>query len=110
MLKKCSKDGPQEGNDVTKGMAEVMIALNTAILTDMFGDTPWSEAAAPVKLPEILNPKIDEQENIYKEILSLLDQAIADLQGKDAHVSGSVGEHDLLYKGNAQAWIKLHMD
>ncbi len=107
VVNKCSKGGTQEGNDVTKGMAEVMIALNTAILTDMFGDTPWSEAAAPVKLPEILNPKIDEQENIYKEILSLLDQASADLQGKDAHVSGSVGEHDLLYKGNAQAWIKF---
>jgi len=107
VVDKTSTGGPQEGNDVTKGMGEVMVALNSAILTDMYGDVPWSEAAAPIKIPEILNPKIDKQEDIYKNILSTLDQAITDLQGTDAHASGSVGEYDLLFRGDKSKWIKL---
>jgi len=54
-----------------------------------------------------LNPKIDKQEDIYKSIISTLDQAITDLQGTDAHASGSVGEYDLLFGGNKSKWIKL---
>lgn len=107
VVKKTSEGGPQEGNDVTKGMAEVMVALNSAFLTDIFGDTPWSEASQPIKIPEILNPKIDKQEDIYKNIMSTLDQAILDLQMKDAHVSGGPGTYDLLYKGNAANWLKF---
>ena len=44
-VNKCSEGGEQEGNLVTKGIAEVLVAYNSAILADMFGDTPWSEAA-----------------------------------------------------------------
>lgn len=107
VVDKTSAGGPQEGNNVTKGMGEVMVALNSAILTDMFGDVPWTEAAAPTKLPEILNPKIDKQEDIYKSIIATLDQAISDLQGTDAHASGSVGEYDLLFHDDASKWIKF---
>lgn len=106
-VQKCSEGGSQEGNDVTRGMAEVMIALNSAILTDMFGDIPWTEAAEPVKLPKILNPKIDKQEDVYEGILSLLDEAITHLQGEDAHVTGPVGNNDLLYSGDTELWIKF---
>lgn len=107
VVEKTSSGGPQEGNNVTKGMGEVMVAINSAILTDMYGDTPWSEAAAPTKLPENLNPKIDKQEDIYNNILSTLDQAISDLQGTDGHASGAAGNYDLLYNGDKSNWIKL---
>ena len=107
IVMKTSEGGEQEGNDVTKGMAEVMIALNSALLTDFFGDAPWSEAAQPTTIPEILTPKIDKQEDIYKNIMSTLDQAIIDLQKKDAHLSGGPVEYDLLYKGNAAKWLKF---
>jgi len=107
VVDKTSAGGPQEGNNITKGMGEVMIALNSAILTDMYGDVPWSEAAAPTKVPENLNPKIDKQEDIYKSIISTLDQAITDLQGTDAHASGPAGGHDLLFGGNKTKWIKF---
>jgi len=40
VVDKTSVGGSQEGNNVTKGMGEVMVALNSAILTDMFGDVP----------------------------------------------------------------------
>jgi hypothetical protein len=107
VVEKCSEGGPQEGNSVTKGMGEVLEALTSAILTDMYGDVPWTEAAPPKKNPEILNPKIDKQKDIYTNILALLDQAIIDLQGKDLHASGSAGAYDLLYNGNASKWLKF---
>src|SRR5690554_5838616 len=35
---RCSEGGLQEGNSVTRGIAGVLVALNSAIITDMFGD------------------------------------------------------------------------
>jgi|AGTN01.1.fsa_nt_gi hypothetical protein len=104
---RCSEGGLQEGNKVTKGIAEVLIALNSAIITDMYGDVPYSEASQPLMLPDIFNPRIDKQEDIYKAILDELDEAIADLQGTDAHTSGGVGSYDLLYGGDKTLWTKL---
>lgn len=108
-LAKCSEGGAQEGNDVTKGIAEVLVAYNSALITDFFGDVPWSEAALIDEngRPLHMTPKIDKQEDIYKGIFKLLDDAITDLQGSDDHVSGGIGKNDLLYGGDASKWIKF---
>ena len=103
-IAKCSKGGSQEGNDVTKGIAEVLAAYNLALLTDMFGDAPWKEACDWAKN---MNPKIDKQEEIYKQVMAYLDAAILDLQGEDSHVSGGIGNFDLLYKGDTDKWTKF---
>ena len=109
VIDKCSPGGAQEGNLVTRGIAEVLAAYNSALITDMFGDAPWSEAAViqPNGMPAYMNPKIDKQEDIYKGIFAYLDAAITDLQGTDSHFSGSVGSYDLLYNGNKAKWTKL---
>jgi hypothetical protein len=104
IIEKCSEGGTQKGNQITKGIGEVMAAYNLALITDMYGDTPWTEACDYVNY---MNPKIDKQEDIYKDVISYLDAAIVDLQGTDAHASGSVGEYDLIYNGNASKWLKF---
>jgi hypothetical protein len=103
----CSKGGRQEGNDVTKGIAEALAAYNSALITDAFGDAPWSEAALVKEngTPLYVTPKIDKQEDIYKGIMELLDSAIVDLQGNDSH--SETGGYDLLYGGDASKWIKF---
>lgn len=108
-IEKCSPGGSQEGNLVTKGIAEVLAAYNSALITDMFGDTPWSEAALPSKTgaPLYMNPKIDKQQDIYAGIMKYLDDAIADLSGTDAHATGPMGSYDLLYQGNKAKWLKF---
>lgn len=108
-IEKCSPDGSQEGNLVTKGIAEVLAAYNSAIIADMFGDTPWSQAALPSKTgaPLYMNPKIDTQQEIYVGIMKYLDDAIVDLAGTDAHASGSIGTYDLLYQGNKAKWLQF---
>jgi hypothetical protein len=109
VIEKCSADGSQEGNKITKGVAEVLAAYNSALIADMFGNTPWSQAALPSKTgaPLYMNPKIDTQEEIYAGIMKYLDDAITDLQGTDAHASGSLGTYDLLYNGNKAKWLKF---
>ncbi len=105
-IDKCSATGPEKGNNVTKGIAEVLAALNSGILADMFGDTPWSQAAIinSVGSPVYLTPKIDTQEDIYKGINQYLDSAIVDLQLKDIN---PIGSNDLLYGGDKTLWLKL---
>jgi hypothetical protein len=105
-LAKCSAGGSQEGNDVTKGIAEVLAAYNSALITDFFGDVPWSEAALVDENGSPLNktPKIDKQEDIYKGIFKLLDDAIADLAKTDIL---PIGNYDLLYGGDTDKWVKF---
>lgn len=103
-IAKCSEGGSQAGNNITKGIAEVLAAYNLALLTDMFGDTPWSEAC---DYTVSMTPKIDKQEDIYKQVMAYLDAALVDLKGTDAHASGSMGTYDLLYGGDKAKWLKL---
>jgi hypothetical protein len=71
------------------------------ILTDTYGDIPYSEAAKGF-LEGISKPKYDKQELIYKDILKELDEASAAL---DATKTTSVG--DILYGGNIVKWKRF---
>ncbi|MDR1258099.1 MAG: SusD/RagB family nutrient-binding outer membrane lipoprotein [Tannerellaceae bacterium] len=94
-------------NMVTKGIGEIMAAYNAALLTDMFGDVPFSEATLTKEdgTPLHMSPKIDKQQDIYAAIFEYLDQAISDLQGVDAE--DPVRDYDFVYRGDASKWLKL---
>lgn len=100
VIAKCSEGGAQEGNYVTKGAAEVLAAYNLAILTDMYGDTPWKEAC---DYTVSKTPAIDKQEEIYKDVFAYLDAAIEDLQKADI---ATMGAQDFIYAGDAGKWLK----
>lgn len=99
-IAKCSDGGTQEGNYVTRGVAELLAAYNLAVITDMYGDTPWKEAC---DYTVSKTPAIDKQEVIYKDIFAYLDAAIADLQKSD---TSGMGAQDFIYAGDAQKWLK----
>ncbi|GAB2987417.1 SusD/RagB family nutrient-binding outer membrane lipoprotein [Mucilaginibacter puniceus] len=101
IIARCSPGGSEPANFVTKGMAEVMAAYNLALLTDMYGDAPWTEAG-DIKVS--LTPKIDKQQAIYADVMKYLDAAIIDLGKTDAQ---GVGSYDLLYGGSTTKWIKF---
>ena len=106
IINQCSDGGIDYGNYTTKGMAEVLAAYNCALIADMFGDAPCSQAALVDEngSPVYLNPKMDKQEDIYKQAMQYLDDAIADLQQEDLIDPSS---QDLLYQGDAEKWLKL---
>jgi hypothetical protein len=68
-------------------------------LTDRYGDLPYSEA---LKGTAILNPKYDEQLDIYKGILN--DLAVANTTFDE---TGVTVKGDIIYNGNIAQWRKL---
>lgn len=103
VIAKCSVGGLEAGNNITKGVAEVLCAYNLAILTDNFGDAPWTQSGDL----KILQPKVDKQQTIYTSIFAQLDSAIVNLGGKDAAFSGGLGSQDFIFGGDASEWIKF---
>lgn len=102
IINKCSEGGSEAGNFHTLGIAQALTAYNLAILTDVMGDVPWSEALQP---GVIYTPKLDSQEEIYGEIMSLVDAAIENLQKET--LFPSLGTQDFIYNGNSQNWLKF---
>jgi hypothetical protein len=101
-IKRCSAGGAEEGNYHTLGIARVLTAYNLGILTDLFGDVPWTEALQP---GVIYTPVLDKQEAIYNSIFQLLDSAIVNLK-KDSKYA-SMGTQDLIYGGDETLWLKF---
>jgi hypothetical protein len=92
----------EEENATLQGIALTLKAFGFHILTDCYGDIPFSEA---LKGGEgIFNPKYDAQEDVYKGILELLTQADLLL----AQNSGDVpSTSDVVYGGDAEKWRKF---
>ena len=101
VIEKCSEGGSEAGNYHTLGIAQILLAYNLAQLTDLMGDTPWSEACQP---GVIFQPKLDKQEAIYADVMKLLDDGIANLNKTTTWAS--LGTQDFLYAGNSSRWIK----
>ena len=102
IIAKCSEGGAEEGNYHTMGLAQALNAYTLAILTDVMGDVPWSEALQP---GVVFTPQLDSQEAIYGEIMQMLDAAIENLQKET--VFPSLGGQDFIYGGDAGSWLKF---
>ncbi|GGM91129.1 hypothetical protein GCM10010967_25230 [Dyadobacter beijingensis] len=81
--------------------ARIWRAYAFMILTDTYGDVPYFEAGQGY-INEIIRPKYDAQEAIYKDILKELEEASAALDPAQAAVTT-----DILYGGNVARWKKL---
>ena len=98
---KTSEGGEEPENTWARGIAEVLTAYNLGVLTDMWGEVPWTEAC---KGTEIMKPKYDKQSFIYSEIQRLLDAAIADLS--NVRPQDKNPSLDYIYAGDENKWIK----
>jgi hypothetical protein len=82
-------------------VAITLKAYITGILTDSFGDVPFSEA---LKAEENIDkPKFDTQEEIYTSLIEQLEQANTIYAGE-----GTMSGDDLLYKNNKANWQKFN--
>ncbi|MBN1157846.1 MAG: SusD/RagB family nutrient-binding outer membrane lipoprotein [Bacteroidales bacterium] len=102
IIEKCSEGGPEEGNDHTLGIAQALSAYNLAVLTDVMGDVPWTEALQP---GIIYTPVLDAQQDIYTVIMGFVDDAIANLQKESEYPS--LGKQDFIYGGDEELWLKF---
>ncbi|MBD2755845.1 SusD/RagB family nutrient-binding outer membrane lipoprotein [Spirosoma validum] len=94
-----TKSDPLQIN--TYQAARIWKAYVFMILTDTYGDVPYFEAGQGYTT-EIINPKYDAQQDIYKDILKELDEASAALTTTQTAITT-----DILYGGNVANWKKL---
>lgn len=74
------------------------------ILSDAYGDIPYSEAAKNVD-EIVLQPKYDSQELIYKDLLKELKEAVSALSSDENQTT--FGDADILLDGNIEGWKRF---
>lgn len=78
-------------------IAKLQKAFLFGTMTDVWGDLPYSEAGRS------LNPKFDDGQLFYNDILKLIDEALDDMKKGFSVVASS----DLFYQGNRGRWEKF---
>lgn len=107
MIKKATT-GTENGSKVQEGIARIFLAYNGALLTDLFGDVAYTQAGITDEsgIPVYRRPKLDKQEDIYKNIFTQLDSAILLLKTNEVGPIGLAEKNDYIYSANAEQWIK----
>jgi hypothetical protein len=88
-----------------EGVGKIMTAYTLGMITDVWGDAPYSEALQGET--GNLTPKYDTQEKLYQTINTLLDEGIAKLSAASPVGAPVPGTSDLVYAGNAAKWVAL---
>lgn len=101
-LKVIKQKAVEENAPHYGAVADILTAINLGIATDTWDNIPFSQASLG---QDNLSPTFDTQEQIYKNIFALLDDAIKALQDTDD--SGIfVGKEDLIYGGDLDKWLR----
>lgn len=101
------KNAGEGGSPYYSGVAKIMKALEYQLIVDTWGDVPYSEAQ---QLALNRSPKYDKAEDIYKNLITLLNEGIAEVNATTSNLSP--GSNSLVYSSsNFSAvkanWVKL---
>jgi hypothetical protein len=86
---------------IYKAVSATLQAYIVGILTDSFGDIPFSEALGAEM--GITQPRFDTQEEIYAQLIQQLEEA-----NKVYAEGGIMNGNDLLYNGDSYKWRKFN--
>jgi hypothetical protein len=82
------------------GAGQVLMALNLGMTVDIFGDVPYSEGFDFSSV----TPTYDDDEQLYAEVMRLLDSGIQNLSGT---TTISIGNDDFIFQGDIDKWGKF---
>lgn len=105
---KDATTGTEAGSKVQEGMARLLLAYNSALVTDLFGDAAYFQAGITDDkgIPVYKKPAFDKQEDIYNDIFAQLDTAILLLETNQVGPIGLTAANDFIYNGSTSDWIK----
>lgn len=83
-------------------IAKILQGYTFQVLTDQFGDIPFSEALKG-ESDNVTSPHYDKQEDVYKGIIALVEEGMAELDP----ASTTPGSDDLIYHGDLNEWQKF---
>ncbi|GAB2555676.1 SusD/RagB family nutrient-binding outer membrane lipoprotein [Spirosoma areae] len=98
--------GDATNSKAYSGIAKILKAYSFSIVTDFWGDVPYSQA---LQGEVFTTPRLDKQEDIYKGNASLGIQSLFDLvregiRDLDAPSAVRPGADDLIYGGDLAKW------
>ncbi|MES2796236.1 MAG: SusD/RagB family nutrient-binding outer membrane lipoprotein [Bacteroidota bacterium] len=94
--------------DFHQGVALVMKSFNFGLITDLWGDAPYSTALkGETGGTENILPSFDSQESIYTGILADLEKANSLLSKSAIEYSSIVTNVDVIYQGDPAKWRKF---
>lgn len=97
------KLGVSKVNPNYQGVALILKSYVTSVLTDLFGEVPYSQAwQGAGEDGGILQPEYDTQENIYTDIIAKLDEANTLLDPAGTAIAG-----DILFENDITKWKKF---
>lgn len=82
------------------GVAKILEAVNLSMLTDLFGNVPYTEAWNA----SIFKPKYDDAKDLYDTSITLLHDGIAALNKENPAIKLD-GGNDLIHAGSKSAWL-----
>ena len=92
----------EQENTAVQGVGLIMKAYGFLMLTDLYGDIPFTEALGAQE--GVFTPVYTEQEQVYSGSIAFLDEAISLLSNSSDEISSS---QDLMFGGNKSNWIKF---
>lgn len=100
-LKEIKNKANQENNAIYAGISDILTAYTYSVLTDIYGDIPFSETLQGVAG---LKPKYDKQSDIYPALISLIEQGIASVKTNSGTNPAAA---DVMYQGNIDKWERF---
>lgn len=98
-LKAVVDKGTETKEQVYVGVAQILMAQTYSVLTDLYGDIPFSES---LQDDQNITPAYDKQEQVYSGIIKLIDDGIINVKSGVGAVPP--GADDLVYGGDAENW------
>lgn len=88
-------------NPVKMAISQIWGVYMYQLLTDSYGDIPYTEAFLTVE------PKFDAQKDIYLSLIDVLESSVATLNQEKGNGYETFGTADVLFQGNSEQWIKF---
>ena len=91
-------------NNVRYALADIIAVLGYAKITDGFGDIPYTQGGKG-KSQDILLPKYDSQESIYRDLIIRLTNSINVLKTADPALA--YPDSDPIYNNDLEKWVRF---
>lgn len=95
------------GYEFHQGVGLILKAYTFGLITDLWGDAPYTDALKAEQGADFFKPKFDAQQDIYHGILADLEKANTLLSKSTAEYENINSTQDVLYNGNVTKWRKL---
>jgi hypothetical protein len=101
------KKAVSENLEFHEGVARILRAYIFGLISDRWGDIPYSQALKAEMGADYFKPKFDDQKDVYLGVLADLDTANVLLSKSASAYTNISPKQDVVYNGNPEKWRKF---